>query len=285
MNAPLSASSLRPDAPSETASASAPAPAAPRARAGRSWMLSLTGVCFVFGGLLAMQLRATQQVRENRVRDQQGAVAASKMSAEMKARADKAEQDRKASQTQLAAIKAKLAKTGTLNASQIAALGAQIKDLQTVAGLTTVIGPGVKIVLSDNPDMNTSDASLALPGLVHDYDLQQVVNELRAAKAEAIAIYGAGGDPVRVTGYTPIRCVGPTIMVNWEGVAAPFTIEAIGNPKTLMSALMMPAGIVDNLKNSGAIGVKVESVDRIEMPAATGGVPKLRVAKTEAGSE
>ena len=30
-------------------------------------MLSLTGVCFVFGALTAMQLRATQQMRENRV--------------------------------------------------------------------------------------------------------------------------------------------------------------------------------------------------------------------------
>ncbi len=247
-------------------------------------MLSLTGVCFVFGALVAMQLRATQQLRDNQAREQKGAVQAATMSAQMKVKADVAERERLASETKLHNLKNVLAKTGSLSAGQIAALNAQIKDLQTVAGLTTVAGPGVKITLSDNAAVNTGDASLAMPGLVHDYDLQQVVNELRSAKADAVAIYGAGGESVRVTGYTPIRCVGPTIMVNWEGVAAPFTIEAIGNPKTLTSALMMAGGIVDNLKNSGAIGVKVETMGKLELPAATGGVPKLRVAKTEAGT-
>ena len=292
MNAPLSASSAparadvsRPDVPRPDAPrAENLVPEAPRARKGRSWMISLTGVCFVFGALVAMQLRATQQLRDNRVREQKGAVEASALAAKMKARADVAERDRIAADAKLNKLKADLAATGTLSAGQIAALNAQIKDLQTVAGLTTVAGPGIKIVLSDSAAVNTGDASLAMPGLVHDYDLQQVVNELRSAKADAIAIYGAGGEPVRVTGYTPIRCVGPTIMVNWEGVAAPFTIEAIGNPRTLSSALLMAGGIVDNLKNSGAIGVKVETVDKLELPAATGGVPKLRVAKTEAGS-
>lgn len=244
-------------------------------------MISLTGVCFVFGALVAMQLRATQQLRDNRVRDKAGVAQAAKMSSEMKVKAAAAEKYRIAKEAELNHLKIELAKTGTLNATQIAALNGQIKDLQAVAGLTTVKGPGIKIVLSDNPAVDTSDASLAMPGLVHDYDLQQVVNELRAAKAEAIAIYGAGGEPVRVTGYTPIRCVGPTIMVNWEGVAAPFTIEAIGNPKTLSSALLMAGGIVDSLKNGGAIGVKVTTVDKLELPSATGGVPKLRVAKTD----
>ena len=257
----------------------------PRARKGRSWMLSLTGVCFVFGGLVAMQLRAAQQVRDNRVREKAGEKQATILAADMKAKAAAADRDRATRETELNKLKHDLATTGTLNATQIAALNTQIKELQAVAGLTMVMGPGVKIVLSDDPAVQGGDASLAMAGLVHDYDLQQVVNELRSAKAEAIAIYGAGGDPVRVTGYTPIRCVGPTIMVNWEGVAAPFTIEAIGNPKTLTSALLMPGGIVDNLKNSGAIGVKVATVNKIELPAATGGVPKMRVAKTEVGSE
>ena len=242
-------------------------------------MISLTGVCFIFGALVAMQLRATQQMRENRLKEKQGAKQATILASEMKVKSEAAAREREAADAKLVALKEQLAKNGSLSATQIATLNGQIKELQAVSGLTPVVGPGVRIVLSDNPDMPTNDPSGMLPGIVHDYDLQQVVNELRSAKADAIAIYGAGGDPVRVTGYTPIRCVGAPIMVNWEVVTAPFTLEAIGNPKTLESALLMPGGIVENLKESGAIGVKVEAVDNLQLPAAIG-VPKMRVAKS-----
>ena len=247
-------------------------------------MLSLTGVCFVFGALVAMQLRATQQMRDNRVKEKQGEAQAANLAAEMKTKAAAANRERQKSDAQLTALKDKLAKSGKLTASQVAALSGQIKELQAVSGLTPVSGPGIRITLADNPDVDTKDASLALPGLVHDYDLLQVVNELRSAKAEAITVYGAGGDAVRVTGYTPIRCVGPTIMVNWEQVAAPFTIEAVGNPKRMMSAVTMSGGIIDSLQSLGEAGirVKVEEIGNIEMPAATGGLPQMRVAKTEA---
>ncbi len=256
----------------------------PRARKGRSWMLSLTGVCFVFGALVAMQLRATQQMRDNRLKEKKGAVQAATLATEMKSKAEDAAREREKMEVQLTKLKDDLKQNGSLSKGQISALSGQIKELQTVSGLTPVSGPGIKIVLSDNPNVDTNDASLALPGLVHDYDLLQVVNELRSAKADAIAVYGAGGEPVRVTGYTPIRCVGPTIMVNWEQVAAPFTIEAVGNADRMYSAVMMGGGIIDSLKSLGeaGIGVKVEKVGNMELPAASGGVPKLRVAQTEA---
>lgn len=287
MNAPLSApprNSKTPDLmPAEKPQIVASAPA-PRAHKGKSWMISLTGVCFIFGALVAMQLRATQQMRDNRLKEKQGAVAAATLATEMKTKAEAAARQRETTEAQLIKLKEDLKNNGKLSASQVAALNGQIKELQTVSGLTPVSGPGIKIVLSDNPNVDTNDASLALPGLVHDYDLLQVVNELRSAKAEAIAVYGAGGDQVRVTGYTPIRCVGPTIMVNWDQVAAPFTIEAVGNADRMYSAVMMGGGIIDSLKSLGeaGIGVKVEKVGRMELPAATGGVPQLRVAKTEA---
>lgn len=283
MNAPLTAP--RPPQSSDLpiiVETSPNAPQQPRARKGRSWMVSLTGVCFIFGALVAMQLRATQQMRDNQVKEKKGAIEATAQAAQMKIKAAAADRERLTMDAELGALKRKLVDGGKLTTTQITALNGQIKELQTVAGLTNLRGPGIRITLSDDPAVAGGDPSQAMPGLVHDFDLQQVVNELRSAKAEAIAIYGAGGEPVRVTGYTPIRCVGPTIMVNWEGVAAPFTIEAIGNPNTLTSAMTMAGGIVDNLKSSATIGVKVENVDNIELPAATGGVPKMRVAKSEA---
>lgn len=247
---------------------------------GRNWIFSLTGVCFIFGGLLAMQLRAIQQVHANQQSEkagiQQAKAQAERMRAEALASAKvRAEQDAK-----IAKLTRDLNNGVSLTKSQLSALNGQIKELQSVAGLTPVSGPGVRITLADNPDAAKTGGDTAfLPGLVHDYDLLQVVNELRSAKADAIAVKGAGGDAIRMTGYTPIRCVGPVIYVNWEPVAAPFTIEAVGDPATLGSALKMPNGIVDSLKNNGAIGVKVSSLNDLKLPAATGGAPKLRVAK------
>jgi uncharacterized protein YlxW (UPF0749 family) len=251
------------------------------ARKGRTWIFSLTGVCFVFGGLLAMQLRAIQQVQANQVRETAGIAEANQLAAKMKAQADTQAKELARRDAEMKTLRDKLATSGTLSATQVAALNNQIKDLQAAAGLTPVSGPGIRITLSDNPNATKVTSTMPLSegwGLVHDYDLLQVVNELRSAKAEAIAVRGPGGQTFRLTSYTPIRCVGPVVYVNWEPVAAPFTIEAVGDPATLKSVLNMPNGIVDQLKNNGAVGVKVEAAD-IKVPAATGGAPKPRAAK------
>lgn len=268
-------------------SASPPTPASSArgetktARAGRSWIFSLTGVCFVFGGLLAMQLRAIQQVHTNQARETAGIAQANQLAAKMKAQADQAALERVKTNAEMKKLRDTLAASGSLSATQVAALNSQIKDLQTAAGLTPVSGPGVRITLSDNPNAAKVTSTMPLNegwGLVHDYDILQVVNELRSAKADAIAVRGPGGQTFRLTSYTPIRCVGPVVYINWEPVAAPFTIEAVGDPATLKSVLNMPDGIADQLRNNGE-SVKVETSNSIKVPAATGGAPKLRVAE------
>lgn len=252
------------------------------ARQGRSWIYSLTGVCFIFGGLLAMQLRATQQINANQQTQKAGIVEAKQLAAKMKEQAASSAKERARLNAQLAGALAKLRLGNTLTTAQVAALNSQIKDLQTVAGLTPISGPGVRLVLSDNPNAaQVTNTETVQPGwgMVHDYDLLQVVNELRSAKADAIAIKGPGGTTFRITSYTPIRCVGPVIYINWEPVAAPFTVEAVGDAQTLKSALTLPNGIVDQLRNNGPVGVKVATVGALELPAAAGGAPKMRVAK------
>ena len=159
-----------------------------------------------------------------------------------------------------------------MSATQAKQLTARIKELETTAGLTPVSGPGVVIRLSDNPNAAGEALGSFAPGLVHDFDLLQVVNELRAAGADAIAVNGT-----RITGYTPIRCVGPVIYINWEPAAAPFKVEAIGDPNTLISALKMPKGIVDNLKNQ-TLGVQITPARNLRLPP-TGGIPRLKTAK------
>lgn len=220
-----------------------------------------------------MQLQAIQQVNLKKTKDLEGQKQQTQQLTAMKAELDKEHAEQLRLQGELASLTVSLKDGQKLNSKQLLSLNARIKDLQAVAGLTPVNGPGVRIVLTDNPAASQGAVGPFVPGIVHDFDVLQVVNELRSAKADAIAVNG-----MRVTGITPIRCVGPAIYVNWEPVTAPFHIDALGDPKTLQSALSMPNGIVDNLRTNGAIGVKVLPQKKLALPA-TANVPTLKVAK------
>ena len=63
-------------------------------------------------------------------------------------------------------------------------------------------------------------------------DLLMVINDLRAAGAEAIAING-----YRIIGSTDGLCAGPTIEIDGIKIIAPFYITAIGNQNVIKSFL------------------------------------------------
>ena len=246
---------------------------APKERRRPTWILSLTVICFLFGGLMAMQVRAVQQVRDNRVQEAKGNEISKERLASMQADLQKDREAKEKAENQLRQLAAEV-KKGYVSKKVAEQLTQQLQDARRVAGLTPLSGEGVTIRLSDDPQAAQSGAGAFLPGIVHDFDLQQVVHELLSAKAEAIAVKGAGGAPIRITSYTPIRCVGPTIYVNFKPVAAPFTVMALGEPATLKSALETPGGIVENLKGQ-TLGVKITSAKKIDVPAMEG-MPTFR---------
>ncbi len=82
--------------------------------------------------------------------------------------------------------------------------------------------------------------------LIHDEDLLKLVNELKAAGAEAITV-----NEQRVVASTEIRCAGPTISVNNNRISPPYVIQAIGDPAGLESALKMRGVALLKLCNSG----------------------------------
>ncbi len=246
---------------------------APPVRRRPTWILSLTVICFLFGGLMAMQVRAVQQARENRVQEAKGNEISKVRLASMQEQVKKDRDAKEKAERDLRVLANKV-KEGYVSKSVVQQLTSQLQDARRVAGLTPLTGEGVTIRLSDNPQAAQAGAGAFLPGLVHDFDLQQVVHELLSAKAEAIAIKGAGGAPIRITSYTPIRCVGPTIYVNFKPVAAPFTVMALGEPATLKSALETPGGIVENLKQQ-TLSVKISTVSGMDLPAMEG-MPTFR---------
>lgn len=126
-----------------------------------------------------------------------------------------------------------------------------LRELDTVrvfAGMTDVKGKGVIVTLED--DFFT----------VIGRDIQLMVNELRAAGAQAISI-----NEERVASMTEIRDVSPYIMINGRQVTSPIIIKAIGNPDQLEHSLKMIGGVVEALEFE-QIKVTVKKSDEITIP-------------------
>ena len=104
-----------------------------------------------------------------------------------------------------------------------------IEEHRFSAGLVTVSGPGIDIGLDDAPVRYESVAGL----LVHDIYLNEIVNTLREAGAQAIAINGE-----RIVPMSEMLCMGPSIRVKKynKKLFAPYHIEAIGDSQKMLAA-------------------------------------------------
>jgi uncharacterized protein YlxW (UPF0749 family) len=121
----------------------------------------------------------------------------------------------------------------TLEASESGRiLQGQLSSLGITAGADSATGPGVRIVVDDNPEPDTERQ------VVYDKDLQVLVNGLWSAGAEAVAVNGQ-----RVTSLTSIRTAGEAITVNLRSLSRPYTVSAIGDPDQLPARFVeSPAG-------------------------------------------
>ncbi|WEG11661.1 DUF881 domain-containing protein [Pullulanibacillus sp. KACC 23026] len=163
-------------------------------------------------------------------------------------------------QNQLNKVRGKIQTNEENLAKQKTTAGKLVTDLtkyRMLNGQTKVSGPGVKIVLSDaNYVPNGTDPN---DYIVHQQDIQEVIYELNAIGAEAIAINGQ-----RFSSHSYIECVGPVVKVDGERHSAPFVISAIGDSDLLMSGLNMTGGVVETLIERG-IDVSVEKVNSLTL--------------------
>lgn len=135
-----------------------------------------------------------------------------------------------------------------------------------LAGVTELTGPGVEVTLNDS---NVTLKPGENPNLyvLHDEDVLHVLNELKAAGAEAISMNGQ-----RLLANTEVRCTGPTIVLNRDKrLAPPYIITAIGDPHTLESAIKMKGGVAETLQFWG-IQVGVKKMSQVTVPAYSGGI-------------
>lgn len=136
-----------------------------------------------------------------------------------------------------------------------------------VAAATAVTGPSVTVTLTDAP-ASVQPAGVADDLLVvHQQDIQAVVNELWASGAEAVTIQGQ-----RVGSRTGIKCVGNTVVIHGVPYAPPYVITAIGGQDRLEQGLRDSAylRVYRQYVDAYRLGYEVSRQARTEMPAYTG---------------
>lgn len=143
-------------------------------------------------------------------------------------------------------------------------LKSELEMIKMTAGLTRVEGPGVVILVTDGTrELNADENPNNL--LVHDLDIRAMVDDLRNAGAEAIAINGQRV----IFNKSQIICTGPTIKINDQVFAPPYVIEAIGDRKFLESSINAPGSFSENLRSWGVF-VEVNTSISITIPAYEG---------------
>ena len=103
------------------------------------------------------------------------------------------------------------------------------KEALLYSGMTDVKGSGVIVTLNDAPARTGVDPSELI---IHDMDIIEILNDLRAAGAQALAI-----NDERILAISKQFCAGPTILINQNRYPVPYIIKAIGDPEALYTAL------------------------------------------------
>jgi uncharacterized protein YlxW (UPF0749 family) len=124
---------------------------------------------------------------------------------------------------------------------RVAAQQQRADGVKQAAGFAAVHGPGLRVVLEDAP--RRADGKLptgARPDdvVVHQQDVQSVVNALWAGGADAMLIMD-----IRVVSTSAVRCVGNTLLLHGRVFSPPFEIKAIGDPNRLRAALDADPGV------------------------------------------
>lgn len=129
----------------------------------------------------------------------------------------------------------------------------QIKDnlakARMFAGLVDVKGKGIIVTLDNNEYIS-----------VEDIDILNIVNELRASGAQAIAV-----NDERIVAMSEIRAAGRYIMVNGNQLTPPYTIKAISDPANLDRSLRLLGGVLEPLEDL-QLKVDLKQSDDIFIP-------------------
>ena len=120
--------------------------------------------------------------------------------------------------------------------SEIESAQLKVKQLLPIAGFTSMVGPGLVVTLNDATQVDLSIPENERPDvndlLIHQEDVQSVVNALWAGGAQGVSLMGK-----RVISTSAVKCVGNTLLLHGKVYSPPFKIQAVGDVTKLTSSL------------------------------------------------
>lgn len=150
-------------------------------------------------------------------------------------------------------------------------LARALNTAELEAGAIAVTGPGLTVTLKD-PAASSSIApngsranNINTNQVITDRDVRSVVNELWSAGAEAIAVNG-----IRLTPISAIRFAGDAVLVDFQPISSPYTIDAIGNADNLATSFAESdvASRYSTLQSARGIGFSFEEHGKLSLPAS-----------------
>ncbi len=134
-------------------------------------------------------------------------------------------------------------------------------------GSVAVRGGGVVVTLDDAPvDARRDDVNADLL-VVHQQDIQSVMNALWAGGAEAMGLMDQ-----RVVSTTGVQCQGNVLRLHGRMYSPPFVITAVGDPEALRAALDQDTDVRNYVRDAGDLGLgwQVDDHDTLDLPAYSG---------------
>ncbi len=198
--------------------------------------ISLTTVGLVLGLLLVVQLRTQNTARQTANAGDWEYVVADLIDSNARLKDETATLD-----AQLADLEDAQGRGAVLQS-----LVAEVNHLRIANGLVEVSGPGIRVVIA---------------GPISVLDMQDLINELRNAGAEALALNGH-----RLVTWSAVSTDGESITVDGQPLPVPYYLEAIGDTHTLEVALVRPGGLVSLLQQARQdVTISVERQDKLTL--------------------
>jgi uncharacterized protein YlxW (UPF0749 family) len=163
--------------------------------------------------------------------------------------------------------------SGAAGGAEVRAVQVEVDDMAAVAGGRGLDGPGVIVTLDDS-NLARSPSGDPNDLVIHERDIQTVVNALWAAGAEAVGLNGH-----RLTSASAVRCAGNTLLLHGTVQSPPYEIVGIGDPEALRDSLEGGPGMDRLLAAARAFGLRyVFQEGTVRIPSGTV-VPELAAAQ------
>ncbi len=147
------------------------------------------------------------------------------------------------------------------------------EQLMPEAALTPVEGPGLSVTLDDAPtppnvDENSESVNIE-DYIVHQQDLEGVINALWAGGAQAITVMDE-----RLTSTSTVRCVGPVLLLHGKTYYPPYTITAVGDRDAMRTALDNSPTVSEyrDWADEIGLGYDVTNEGTVTLPAHSGSI-------------